>query len=137
MNEVIRAAVELQAVCEAQGWKFCIIGGLALQRWGEPRETVDVDLTLLTGFGGEERFIEVLLGRFESRLENAAEFALSRRVLLLRAPSGVGLDIALGALPFEESAIKRATDLLVPGDARLRTCSAEDLLVMKAFAARG
>ena len=137
MNEVIRAAVELQAVCEVRRWRFCIIGGLALQRWGEPRETVDVDLTLLTGFGDEARFIEELLKSFQPRVENAAEFALSRRVLLLRAASGVGLDIALGALPFEESAIERATDFLFPGDARLRTCSAEDLLVMKAFAARG
>ena len=55
MNEVIRAAAELQAVCTAHGWRFCLIGGLALQRWGEPRETIDVDLTLLTGFG-DERF---------------------------------------------------------------------------------
>ncbi len=110
---------------------------MALQRWGEPRETVDVDLTLLTGFGGEDQFIETLLKRFEARVENATEFALTRRVLLLRAASGVGLDIALGALPFEESAIERATDFLFPGDARLRTCSAEDLIVMKAFAARG
>jgi len=45
--EVIRAAAELQAFCESQQWQFCIIGGLALQRWGEPRETADVDLTLL------------------------------------------------------------------------------------------
>ena len=50
MNEVINAAAELQSVCESQGWQFCFIGGLALQRWGEPRETVDVDLTLLTVF---------------------------------------------------------------------------------------
>ena len=54
MTEVIRAAADLQTFCEAHGWRFCLIGGLALQRWGEPRETVDVDLTLLTGFGGEE-----------------------------------------------------------------------------------
>jgi hypothetical protein len=50
VNEVIRAAAELQSVCEAEGWRFCLIGGLAVQRWGEPRETVDVDLTLLTAF---------------------------------------------------------------------------------------
>ena len=52
MIEVIRAAAGLQAVCEEEHWRFCFIGGLALQRWGEPRETVDVDLTLLTGFVG-------------------------------------------------------------------------------------
>jgi len=134
--EVIRAAVELQSVCEAQRWGYCFIGGLALQRWGEPRETVDVDLTLLAGFGGEQRFIEILLGRFEARIENAAEFALTRRVLLLRAKSGVGLDIALGGLPFEESAVARSSVFAFPGGALLRTCSAEDLIVMKAFAAR-
>jgi hypothetical protein len=51
VTEVIRAAAELQTVCLEQGWRFCFIGGLALQRWGEPRETVDVGLTVLTGFG--------------------------------------------------------------------------------------
>ncbi len=137
MTEVIRAAGEIQALCDAQAWRFCIIGGLALQRWGEARETVDVDLTLLTGFGGEERFIEILLARFEARIEHAAQFALAQRVLLLRAKSGVGLDIALGALPFEESAIARSSEFVFPGDSLLRTCSAEDLIVMKAFAARG
>jgi hypothetical protein len=136
VTEVIRAATEVQSLCEAQGWRYCFIGGLALQRWGEPRETVDVDLTLLTGFGNEERFVEVLLGRFEARIENAAEFALTRRVLLLRAPSGVGLDIALGGLPFEECAAARSSEFTFPGGEKIRTCSAEDLIVMKAFAAR-
>lgn len=46
MNALIRAAADLQSVCEQHGWKFCFIGGLAVQRWGEPRETIDVDLTL-------------------------------------------------------------------------------------------
>lgn len=134
--EVIRVAAELQAVCETEGWRFCFIGGLALQRWGEPRETVDVDLTLLTGFGGEEPFIQKLLQRFEARVADAAQFALTRRVLLLRSTSGVGIDIALGGLPFEESAVSRSSPFAFPSDVFLRTCSAEDLIVMKAFAAR-
>lgn len=137
MTEVLQAALELQQLCEAQQWRFCFIGGVALQRWGEPRETVDVDLTLLTGFGGEERFVTKLVDRFESRIADAAQFALANRVLLLRAKSGVGLDIALGGLPFEESAIARSSLFEFPGDVRLRTCSAEDLIVMKAFAERG
>ena len=136
MTEVIRAAAQLQKFCEARQWRFCIIGGLALQRWGEPRETIDVDVTLLAGFGGEEPFVKGLLGTFEPRIEHAAEFALTKRVLLLRAPSGVGLDIALGGLPFEASAVSRSSLFEFPGDALLRTCAAEDLIVMKAFAAR-
>jgi hypothetical protein len=137
VTEVIRAAAELQAVCQAEGWQFCFIGGLALQRWGEPRETADADLTLLTGFGGEERFIEILLRHFEGRIPDAARFALERRVLLLRARNGVGLDVALGALPFEELVVQRSTVFNYPPAIALRTCSAEDLVVLKAFAGRG
>ncbi len=136
MNEVIRTAAELQALCVAKRWRFCFIGGLAVLRWGEPRETVDVDVTLLTGLGGETPFIETALQRYEARIEEAAEFARTRRVLLLRAASGVGLDIALGCLPFEELMVDRSSLFTFPLDAPLRTCSAEDLIVLKAFAAR-
>jgi hypothetical protein len=136
MNALIRAAADLQAVCESHGWKFCFIGGLAVQRWGEPRETVDVDLTLLTGFDNEASFVAALLAAFEPRVPDAAEFARVNRVLLLRAPSGVGLDIALGGLPFEESVVARSTLFAFPPDTPLRTCSAEDLIVFKAFADR-
>ena len=136
MIELIRVAAELQGVFEAEGWQFCFIGGLALQRWGEPRETVDVDVTLLTGFGGEERFVKKLLEQFQGRMNNVEEFALTRRVLLLRSRSGVGIDIALGGLPFEESAVSRSSVFAFPTNTLLRTCSAEDLVVMKSFAAR-
>jgi hypothetical protein len=61
VNALIRAAADLQAVCEANQWRFCFIGGLAVLRWGEPRETIDVDLTLITGFGRERAFASVLL----------------------------------------------------------------------------
>ncbi len=136
MIELVRAASGFQALCEQEGWRFCFIGGLAVQRWGEPRETVDVDLTLLTGFGGEEPFIERLLREYEGRVDDPAEFARIHRVLLLRAASGVGIDVALGALPFEESVVSRSSLFPYPMATRLRTCSAEDLVVMKAFASR-
>lgn len=137
MNGIISAAAELQAFCERQSWRFCFIGGLAVQRWGEPRETVDVDLTLLTGFGREESFIQMLLKNFEGRIPDTSQFALDRRVLLLRSKEGVGIDIALGALPFEALMIERSSMFEFPPHNKLRTCSAEDLVVLKAFAGRG
>ena len=137
MIELIRVAADLQTFCEARRWRFCFIGGLALQRWGEPRETVDVDVTLVTGFGGEEPFITALLERYDGRLPDTAGFARTNRVLLLRAASGVGIDVALGALPFEEEIVERASPFPFPGDVPLSTCSAEDLIILKAFAARG
>jgi hypothetical protein len=36
----------------------------AVLRWGEPRETVDVDLTLLTRFRDDNRFIARILERY-------------------------------------------------------------------------
>lgn len=136
MNTLFQAGARVQRVLEQHGWQFCFIGGVANFRWGTPRLTNDLDLTLLTGFGAESEYVAPLLREFESRIADAAAFAAEYRVLLLRTDDGFGVDVALGAMPFEASAITRATNVeLVPG-AVLRTCSAEDLIVHKAFAAR-
>lgn len=137
MVEVIQAASELQTICQSNDWRFCFIGGLALQRWGEPRRTVDVDLSLFVGFGDEQQFCDVLLEHFAPRISDAAAFARDRRVLLLRSSKGVGLDISLAALPYEALVINRSSYFVYPPDIGLRTCSAEDLIVLKAFAGRG
>ena len=109
MNDVIEAAVDLQRFCDSQRWRSCIIGGVAVQRWGETRVTRDVDLTLLTGFGCEEAFIDGLLAAYEPRNSNPLEFASRNRVVLVKAKNGVGIDVSLGALPFEESIVNRAS----------------------------
>ncbi|MBK8090838.1 MAG: hypothetical protein IPK32_02255 [Verrucomicrobiaceae bacterium] len=136
MNELTKLALELQSFCEKRNWSFCIIGGMAVQHWGEPRFTKDVDITLLTGFGSEERFVDDFLIAYEARVSEARAFALQNRVMLLRSSQGIGIDIALGALPFEDQAVKRAVKIEMEPGASLRLCTAEDLLVMKAFASR-
>jgi hypothetical protein len=136
MTHLVRLAAELQSLLDSKAWKNCLIGGLVLQRWGEPRLTKDVDLTVLTGFGGEERLVDLLLSRFAGRRPDTREFALQNRVLLMQSADGIGIDVALGALPFEERLMERASDFDFLPDCRLRTCSAEDLVVMKAFANR-
>jgi hypothetical protein len=35
--DLFQVALELQAFLWSREWRFCFIGGLALQRWGEPR----------------------------------------------------------------------------------------------------
>ncbi len=133
---VLAAARQVQDLCEERSWRFCVIGGVAVQRWGEPRLTQDVDLTLLTGFGTEESYVDALLGALSARREDAREFALTHRVLLLRTASGIDVDIALGAFPFEERSVTRASRWSWEPDGSLITCSAEDLVVHKAFAGR-
>ena len=136
MRDLFLLADEIQSFCQDRGWRFCFIGGIALQRWGEPRLTGDVDLTILTGFGNEAGYVEELCGGFAGRVADAAEFALRNRVLLLQSEKGIPIDISLGALAFEERVVHRATVYRFLDDVRLNTCSAEDLVVLKAFADR-
>lgn len=136
MRELIEAASLVQAELSAHGWRFCFIGGIANLRWGTPRLTRDMDLTLLTGFGGEDPYIEALTRRFASRVPDGADFARRHRVLLLRTDDGTPIDIALGAMPFEERSVERASTFAYLAGMSLFTCSAEDLIVHKAFAAR-
>jgi hypothetical protein len=133
---VLAAAGDVQHFCLERDWQFCFIGGVAVQRWGEPRFTQDVDLTVLTGLGNEEHFTDALIGAFASRRPDAREFALRHRVLLVRTASGVDVDVAFGALPFEERSIQRASPWAWTLDTSLITCSAEDLVVHKVFAGR-
>lgn len=85
MNALFVAAKEVADFMQARGWKFCIIGGIANMRWGAPRTTQDVDLTLLTGFGNEEHFVDALLAGFPGRGRQPRVPALLHRVLLLQA----------------------------------------------------
>jgi hypothetical protein len=136
MVDLISTALRLQQFLELKRWRFCFIGGLCVQHWGEPRLTRDIDLSLLTGFGGEVDFVDSLLAEYSPRIEAAREFALARRVLLLRSEDGIGIDISLAGLPYEEGLIDRAVRVeMLPG-LTLRLCSAEDLIVMKVFAGR-
>ena len=136
MRDLFLLASEVQSFCRDRGWQFCFIGGLALQRWGEPRLTGDIDLSILTGFGHEKAYINELCGKYAGRIADAAEFAERHRVLLLQSERGIPIDISLGALPFEERVIERASSYRYLADIRLHTCSAEDLVVLKAFADR-
>jgi hypothetical protein len=63
MNPVFNAALELQSVCQNQQWQFCFIGGVAVQRWGQPRFTADAVLTLLTGFSGDWLDVDTVVSR--------------------------------------------------------------------------
>ena len=68
MIDLITEAHKFQALCLSLNWEFCFIGGIAVQHWGEPRLTRDVDVSVLTGFGPEEDFISAILKTYQARL---------------------------------------------------------------------
>jgi hypothetical protein len=136
LDRVLEEAARVEAEILRRGWEFCFIGGVAIQVWGEVRMTGDVDLSLLTGWGDEESYLDGLEQFLEYRFENGRDFALTRRVGLFRAPSGIAVDVALAAVPFEAGSVQRAVEADFGGGRRLRVCSATDLIVHKAFANR-
>jgi hypothetical protein len=136
VNALVVAAIDIQRFLASPGWPNTVIGGLAVQRWGEPRQTRDVDLAVLTGIGREAELVDPMLARYRARRPDARDFALRYRVLLVETASGIPLDISLAALPFEERVVSRSTTFAFAPDHLVTTCSAEDLVVLKAFADR-
>jgi hypothetical protein len=53
-----------------------------------------------------------------------------------RYADDITFDVSLGGLPFEQSAVRRSRKVEYAKGVRLRTCSAEDLIVFKVFAGR-
>ena len=136
MIGLFQAAKELASFFQARRWEYVFIGGLAVVRWGHLRTTTDIDVTLLTRYTEEEKFIAEILELFQGRIEDAFEFAVKNRILLVRAANGIDMDISLGGLPFEERMVRRSSEFLFTEENPIRTCSAEDLIVLKAFAGR-
>jgi hypothetical protein len=132
---IFAAAREVQDKLLRAGFRFCFIGGLALQRWGEPRYTQDVDLSLLCPFGEELSVARRLVELIAVRIPDAVAFSEQSRVFLGKSSDGTPVDIAFAGIEFERRCLERASDFDF-GGASLTTCSAEDLVVMKVFAGR-
>lgn len=130
------AAAAVVSVLDGAGVPGCLIGGLVISRWGQPRATTDADFTVMAPYGEEAPVVDLLLARFEGRRPDARAFALAHRVLLLVSDDGVGIDVALAAFPFEIDAIEKATPWEIAPGVAVRTCSAEHLVVYKLVAAR-
>ena len=134
---LLEAAREVKHALDDLNLKSVLIGGVAVFRWGQPRITRDADFTVLCPFGDERVTVDAILARLPARIPNAREFGITNRVLLVKASSnGRPVDIALGALPFEERVYERGSAFEFGPEIVLRTCSAEDLIVLKAFAGR-
>lgn len=137
MNAQEAAAWEMHQFFDSLGLPYAVIGGMAVQWWGEPRATRDVDLTVMTPLDRPSvAFIRQVLERFPGRIENAEEFARRNRVILITASNGCPVDISLGLPGYEEEVMQRTVEVeLEPGKA-IRICSAEDLIIHKAVAGR-
>jgi hypothetical protein len=121
---------------EGSDVRGAVIGGVAASLRSAPRFTRDIDAVVIEA---ETAALIQSAGPFGflPRIPDAAEFASTAHVLLLRHDeTGVDIDISLGALPFETEVVERSTVIDVDG-VPVRVATAEDLIIMKALAGRG
>ena len=136
VNKLFEAAWELHQFFNEHGYGYAIIGGFALQYWGEPRFTQDIDITVLPSSDDEKAIIKLLTDKFNSRLSDPIEFATKNRIVLIKTSNGIPADISLGIYGYEDGVIKRAVDIEFETGKKLKLCSAEDLIIHKAVAGR-
>jgi hypothetical protein len=130
------AAWELHIFLATLGIPYAIIGGMAAQRWAEPRFTLDVDVTVAAPLSDPDGFVRDLLGRFLSRIEDPVAFARKSRVVLVRASNGCPVDISLALPGYEDEVMRRAVNYELEPGKIVRLCSAEDFIIHKAVAGR-
>jgi predicted nucleotidyltransferase len=120
------------AFLEEQGYRYAVIGGIAVAQWGFPRATHDVDLKVLvpnTDYAGVRA---ALLRRFPERARtNAPENPFIVAVTIDK----IIVDFLLTLPGYEEQIIERAVrrDL---GGISAWVCSIEDLIIQKVVADR-
>jgi hypothetical protein len=137
LASLLPAVDALASWWEEEGIRAAVIGGLAVSLISTPRVTKDIDaLAVVPDHEWEALLDGAQRHGFEPRLSDAVEFARQSRVLLLRhGATHVDLDLALGALPFEDEAVQRAVRFQV-GNSVLPLASPEDLIIMKILAHR-
>lgn len=137
MNDQEAAAWEIHQFFQSLELPYAVIGGLAVQWWGEPRVTKDVDLTVVAPLDQPSSvFVQQVLNRFPARVENALDIARRSRVILISASNGCPADISMGLPGYEDEVMRRAVEFELEPGKTVRVCSAEDLIIHKAIAGR-
>jgi hypothetical protein len=130
-----RALVGVAEFLERENVPYMVIGGMANIIWGEPRATLDIDVTVWVPQPQLPSFVSRVRESYTVLVEDALSFVGRTRVLPLETNSGVRIDMVFGLLPFEEDAIRRARRVPIAGT-HVRFCTPEDLLLMKIISDR-
>ena len=138
LEPLLDALDALQRLLSRFDNKGVIIGGTAVSLLGRARFTEDVDAVFLLSNKDLDHFLEMAKEEgIEPRVDHAVDFARNNRVLLLKhILTDTGIDISLGALPFEEEMVERGELHEVDEALQIRLPTPEDLIIMKAIAHR-
>ena len=119
------------------GIAYMVIGGQAVQLYGEARMTQDIDITLGIGTEGLARVMDVCRACGLNIRTNAPE-ELVRDTMVLPAieeKTGIRVDLVFSLTGYERQAIERGR-LVELGGTKVRFASLEDLIIHKLVAGR-
>ncbi|MCL4466228.1 MAG: nucleotidyl transferase AbiEii/AbiGii toxin family protein [Chloroflexi bacterium] len=136
MNPQLEAAWQVHEFLTAQNLRYVVIGGIALQKWGEPRFTRDVDITVESSVSDPPRLVRLITEQFGSRTQDPVAFARRTRMILIKAGADIDVDISLALPGYEDHVFLRSVDFEIEPGKSIRLCSAEDLVIHKAVAGR-
>jgi hypothetical protein len=133
-SELELAVAEVAAALDQLAVPYMLVGGLAVASWGEPRTTLDVDLSVWAP-SGLDSVVAALERSFTPAIQDVSRFVAKTRVLPLSTSGGIRIDVIFAALPFEEEMIGRASRKRF-GDRFVPVASVEDLILLKSVSER-
>ncbi len=136
MNKLENALEDIQDFLKKQDVPYMIIGGIGNLVWGEPRLTVDIDITIHISDIKERDFVKKAGSRFRILVDHPEDFVKKTRVLPIEISENVKGDIIFAGLDYEKKAIERAVEVEISKNNRVRVCTAEDLIIHKALSER-
>jgi hypothetical protein len=135
MTPLDRAVHDITAALDSLQIPYAVIGGIANAIWGEPRATIDIDVTVSAEDEELPKVVSMIGRNFRAAVSDPVAFVRQTRVLPLDTADGVRIDVIFALVPFELEAIQRATDVAIAGRT-VRVVTAEDLILMKIISKR-
>lgn len=132
-NHLSESLQTVVAFLEKQGYRYAVIGGLALANWGVIRTTQDVDIKVLVPN------MDYLAARtaLKATFPEEGRPAIPANPLIVAVKiQGVIVDFLLALPGYEELIIERAVRREMGGWS-VQICSIEDLIIQKVVAGRG
>lgn len=103
MTPLDRAVHDITAHLDALHIEYAIAGGIANAIWGEPRATIDVDVTVSVNEEDLPTAVPAIGSCFRPAIPDPVAFVQQTRVLPLDTSEGVRVDVIFALLPFESS----------------------------------
>lgn len=120
------------ALLERHGYRYAVIGGLAVSTWGRTRATYDVDFKVLVPDTDYPSVRTAIRSAFSER---ARPHVPENPLIVDTKVDGVIVDFLLAVPGYEENIVTRAVRCELAG-LEVWICSPEDLIIQKAVAGR-